>query len=113
MAKQNYPLGPPLGGVGVIPGFLTADLVFVIALRIALLADDFACDDADEREPDIELFIVFPYSSAACDCLVLTTLTALFVALIARRIAFDAFDTFCPAERDDDCDFAIVFFSWS
>jgi hypothetical protein len=29
---------------------------------------------------------------------------------IARRIAFDAFDIFCPeeAERDDDCDFAIV-----
>ena len=84
---------------------------FVIALRIALLPDDFACDDADERAPDIEFLIVFPYSSKTCDCLEFTVLTALFFALIERRIAFDAFDTFCPAEaeRDDDCDFAIVF----
>ena len=39
------------------------------------------------------------------DCL----LTADRELVIARRIAFDAFD-FCPAadERDDDCDFAIV-----
>lgn len=58
---------------------------------------------------------MFPYSSAACDCLeLLTTLTALLFALIARRIAFDAFEIFCPAadERDDDCDFAIVSLSY-
>jgi len=40
----------------------------------------------------------------------LAILTALFRLLIARRIAFDAFETFCPeeAERGADCDFAIV-----
>jgi hypothetical protein len=44
------------------------------------------------------------------DCL----LTADRELVIARRIAFDAFDIFCPAEdeRDDDCDFAIVSLSY-
>lgn len=100
-----------MGGVGAIPAFLTADLAFVIALRIALLADDFACDDAVERELDIEFFIVFPYSSAAMPLPTVSDLTAVFLPLIARRIAFDAFDAPCfdADERDDEFDFAIVF----
>ncbi len=61
LTPPPLPLPPPPGIVAPV-AFLTADLAFVIALRIALLADDFACDDAAEREPDIEFFIVFPCS---------------------------------------------------
>jgi hypothetical protein len=60
VAEINYFLPPPDGG-RMATAFFTADFALVIARRIELL-----CDDAAEREPDIEFLIVIPfYSSAA------------------------------------------------
>ena len=96
--------------------FFTADFALVIARRIELL-----CDDAAEREPDIEFLIVIPFYSSAAMPLPPPSwsppdfLTADRELVIDRRIEFEADDLPCPllADRDDDCDdFAIVFPCW-